>query len=157
LKINKYIWNFKLGVYTVCNLNVFSGNLVYFRVFSGLLGSFLGLVGSFWFFSGLLGKNHCRFFQWFKWLKVCNTQTSQRFWNVSNDWKFFKTNISKVFKCFKWLKVFQHNRLRQDSALGKAMDLWTEDIDFDPGLNNKRRLSWATMSFSMWDNNDLLV
>jgi hypothetical protein len=40
-------------VYTVCNLNVFSGTLVSFRVFSAV---FSGLLGSFWVLSGLFGS-----------------------------------------------------------------------------------------------------
>jgi hypothetical protein len=45
----------------------------------------------------------------------------------------------------------------QDSLVDKALDYRPKDTGFDPRLDPQRRSTWATKSFSMWDNKDLLI
>jgi hypothetical protein len=44
----------------------------------------------------------------------------------------------------------------QDSLVDKALDYRPKGTGFDPRLDHKRRSTWATESFSMWDK-DLLT
>jgi hypothetical protein len=39
----------------------------------------------------------------------------------------------------------------------KALDYRPKGTGFDPRLDHKRRSTWATNSFSMWDNKDLMI
>jgi hypothetical protein len=45
----------------------------------------------------------------------------------------------------------------QDSLVDKALNYRPKGNEFDPRLDHKRRPTWATNSFSMWDNKDLLI
>jgi hypothetical protein len=39
----------------------------------------------------------------------------------------------------------------------KALDYRPKGTGFDPRLDHQRRSTWATNSFAMWDNKDLLI
>jgi hypothetical protein len=45
----------------------------------------------------------------------------------------------------------------QDSLVDKALGYRPKGTGFNPRLDHKRRSTWATNSFSMWDNKDLLI
>jgi hypothetical protein len=45
----------------------------------------------------------------------------------------------------------------QDSLVDKALDYRPKGTGFDPRLDHKRRSTWATNSFSMWDKDLLIV
>jgi hypothetical protein len=45
----------------------------------------------------------------------------------------------------------------QDSLVDKALDYRPKGTGFHPRFDHKRCSTWATYSFSMWDNKDLLI
>jgi hypothetical protein len=64
---------------------------------------------------------------------------------------FIQSNKSSWFKNYtEWIGG-------QDSLADKALDYRPKGSGFDPRLHHKRRSLWATDSFSMWDNKDLLI